>query len=362
MPATLIYDRARLARNVGDLRARLPFARLFYAVKACGEPPVLAALAETGIGFEAASLEEVGHLRRLGVAPERIVCGLPMKGPSLIEALGAAGASAFAFDCAEEFAALVDRAPETPRLLRLYVHDLDRDSARWGMNLEEIDALLGIPEAAARLDGLSFHLARNYRKGLLTKVLDRVEAVLDRLPQDRPRILNIGGGYRIDLPPHLARKYDLAAFYDALHARIAALTHRFDLALWAEPGRAVVETAGTFCTPVLQVRYRDAHTIDAALELNIGLRAGAHPTEIVAEDSAGRRDVLYTVAMHLAPNTAPVTCNFLDAICEHEVFYRLPLTRTVAPGELLLFSSLGAYTSCLSSQFHQRPFPEIELV
>lgn len=363
MSATVSYSRVKLLENVERLRDRLPFAKVHYAVKACGEESVLAVIKDAGLGFEAASAEEFELLLGLDVSPDRITCGLPMKGPLLIRKLYQAGCRHFVFDCAEEFEALCSEAPLSKKLLRIYVSDLDNDSARWGMERDGFESCRQtFAEFIDRIDGLTFHLARNYRLRTIEKVLDRVEVWLGLIENGSCRVLNIGGGYRDTLPRHLGLRHNLDAFYGFISQRIAVLKDRFRLAIWAEPGRSIVESAGFLQTSAMQVRFRKPDEIVVAVELNIGVRAGAHPTEITVV-SEGRREVIYDLALHLNLTYEPhVMCNFVDATCEYDVFYRLPLRRMIQPMETLEFSGLGAYTTCLSSRFHQRASPTVRVI
>ncbi len=361
MPARLIYDRATLRADVAALQARLPGIRLFYAAKACAEPLVLGELAAHGLGFEVASAEENKALLDIGVGAQDIICGLPMKGPDLIADMYAKGCRAFAFDCPEEHADLLCHAPSAVRLLRIAVQDLDSTSIGWGMSPDTLDAWVAESDGVlAQIDGVSFHLSRNYRPKLLERVLDRAGAVLDRLQGTTSPILNIGGGYRNTLPPHLALKFDLERFYRTVTERLGCLRARHSIRVWAEPGRALVERAGSLQTRVLQVRAA-AHEHVVALELNIGTKPGAHPSAISAVTVAGR-EPLYSLDAHLRGDTGEMpTVMFVDATCEFAPFYRLPLCRVPRVGELLEFQGLGAYTGCLSSRFHRRAFPNVTI-
>lgn len=357
MPARLIYNRATLRTDLALMRAHLPGTRIFYAAKACSERPILKELAALGLEFEVAGAEEMQSLLDIGVDPGRIICGLPMKGPALIKRMYGAGCRVFTFDCPEEFADLLRYAPDALSLLRIGVQDLDNGSIGWGMTPDGFEAWVSDQASVLKLiDGVSFHLSRNYRLGLIEKTLDRAEAVLDRLQCDAAPVLNIGGGYRTELPPHLALKFDLDRYYDQLSGRLAALRARRPVQIWAEPGRALVERAARLCTPVLQVQTK-AHESIVSVELNIGTKPGAHPAEIAALNESGREN-LYTLATHLEPGSqAFPTIVFVDATCEFFPFYQLPLRRIPRVGEMLEFTGLGAYTGCLSSRFHGRSFP-----
>ena len=87
-----VYDRAVLAARAAAVRAALPAgARLCYAVKANGDPGVLAALAGVVDGFEVASGGELA-LARAATVNGLVIFGGPAKTDTELAAAVAAGA------------------------------------------------------------------------------------------------------------------------------------------------------------------------------------------------------------------------------------------------------------------------------
>jgi len=354
MPSTILFRKSELIDNLERVRKRLHYAQLHYAVKANGEREVLEVLHLAGVGFEAASVEEFDRLSSIGVESERILCGLPVKGPSC---------RYFVFDHAAEFDDLRSKAPDAKKILRLYISDLDPESPGWGMDHGELRSCREkFPCFFEQIHGLTFHIARNYRTKTIAKVFDRIEDWLGEINRDSTLILNIGGGYRDQLPLHLALKHDQDKFYDALAQRIAGLRERFSLDVYCEPGRAIVEAAGYLQTEAMQVKTTEQDAIEVVLDLNIGRVPGAHPREISVILDDGRES-LYDLEFHINCSKEPhVMCSFVDATCEYGVFYKLPIRRAIQPTEQLEFAGLGAYTTCQSSNFHARTFPRVRVV
>ncbi len=80
-PATpcLVVDLDVVAENYARLRAALPLADIYYAVKANPAPQILALLNREGSCFDAASVYEVDSCLAAGAPPERISFGNTIK-------------------------------------------------------------------------------------------------------------------------------------------------------------------------------------------------------------------------------------------------------------------------------------------
>ena len=103
-PATpcLVLDVDRVEEKYCAMRAALPLARIYYAVKANPGAPILERLVKLGSSFDAASFEEVQACLTAGARPEAISYGNTIKKVSAIAAAHKAGVSMFAFDSIEE--------------------------------------------------------------------------------------------------------------------------------------------------------------------------------------------------------------------------------------------------------------------
>src|SRR3712207_2351758 len=75
----LVLDLDRVEENYRRLKAAMPLARIYYAVKANPATPVLDRLVGLGSCFDAASLEEVEACLDAGAAPESISYGNTVK-------------------------------------------------------------------------------------------------------------------------------------------------------------------------------------------------------------------------------------------------------------------------------------------
>ena len=73
----LVLDLDRVEENYRRLKAAMPLARIYYAVKANPAAPVLDRLVGLGSCFDAASFEEVAACLDAGAAPEQREHGVP---------------------------------------------------------------------------------------------------------------------------------------------------------------------------------------------------------------------------------------------------------------------------------------------
>ena len=99
-PATpcLVLDLDRVAENYAALRAALPAAAIYYAVKATPAAPILRLLAARGSCFDAASLPEIEACLEAGAPAAAISFGNTVKKPAAIAAAPAHGVPLYAID------------------------------------------------------------------------------------------------------------------------------------------------------------------------------------------------------------------------------------------------------------------------
>src|SRR3712207_932158 len=132
VPATpcLVLDLDRVEENYRRLKAAMPLARIYYAVKANPAAPVLDRLVGLGSCFDAASFEEVAACLEAGAAPESVSYGNTVKKESAIRAAFARGVRMFAFDSEAELRKLARSAPGS-RVYRSEEHTSELQSRQY---------------------------------------------------------------------------------------------------------------------------------------------------------------------------------------------------------------------------------------
>ena len=98
----LILSLEQIKANYRFLSERLPGVKLHYAVKSNPDRRLVAALAEIGSYFDAASDGEMLDLASMGIAPERIIYANTVKTAGGLAAAGRTGVSKFTFDSKSE--------------------------------------------------------------------------------------------------------------------------------------------------------------------------------------------------------------------------------------------------------------------
>ena len=100
--ALIVVDLDVVRSHYRALAAMMPWAGIFYAVKANPAPEIIAALAALGASFDLASEGEIERCRGLGVPADRCSFGNTIKRETDIAHAHAHGIDLFAFDSAAE--------------------------------------------------------------------------------------------------------------------------------------------------------------------------------------------------------------------------------------------------------------------
>ncbi len=343
----LVMDLDRVAENYRALRAALPAAKIYYAVKANPAAPILQLLAGMGSCFDAASIQEIDACITAGAAASAISFGNTVKKPSAIAAAHGYGVPLFAFDSTEELQKIAKHAPGAKVYCRIAVNNVGAEwplSKKFGTTLDRArELMLEAPTLGLIPHGLSFHVG-SQQTG--TAAYEMAIAQVAMLFTDLKaaglelKMLNLGGGYPIryqdDVP-------DTDCFGTAI---MQAMTEHFgnDLPdMLIEPGRAMVGNAGVVAAEAILVCRRIPEDERRWVYLDIGRYGGLAETEgeairyrITAGSGAAGPVVL-----------AGPSCDGVDVMYE-KTPYRLPLD--LAAGDRVLIHDTGAYVTSYASQ------------
>ncbi|MBU8538614.1 type III PLP-dependent enzyme [Falsiroseomonas tokyonensis] len=350
-PATpcLVLDVDRVAENYGRLKAALPLARVYYAVKANPAAPILDRLTVLGSSFDAASWEEIQACLEAGARPADISFGNTVKKESAIKAAFAAGVTMFAFDSEPELRKLARSAPGARVYCRILV---ENKGAEWPLSRK-----FGCEPAMARdlmvkaaewgLDpyGISFHVgSQQTQTGAYEAAIARVAMIFTDLKDAgiNLRMVNLGGGYPVR---YRAEVPEIDAFGDAI---MGAMTEHFGNALpemVIEPGRFMVGDAGVVSSEVVLVSRKSEDDPVRWVYLDIGRFGGLAETE--------GESIRYAFQTpHDGSEEGPVsiagpTCDSTDTLYEKSN-YRLPMA--LDAGDQVQLLSTGAYVTTYASQ------------
>ncbi len=348
----LVLDVARVRANARRFAAAMPSVRAHYAVKANPDRRVLLALAQQGVGFEIASVAELDLVRSIGVPAAEIFYSNPVRGADAIEYAVRRGVEWFVVDCVQELAKFARLKPDAKLYLRIEASNEGSDwplTGKFGAGPSDIDPII---EEAGRLGldvaGVTFHVGSQCRNPENWPAAIRsARLVFDRLAGAgmRPRLLNLGGGY----PVQLTAPTPAIEAIGALVTRELASFGR-DVRVIAEPGRFMVADAGCFVTHVIGTAVRngqrwmhwDAGIFGGLFETIDGLRYNLRTERHGA-------DVSWSVA-------GP-TCDSVDVCLRDQM-----LPEDVVAGDTVYVLNAGAYTTAYATQFNGFPLPQVIVI
>ena len=353
-----VYSRATIERHwhAFDKAAGDVPHLICYAVKANSNLAVLNLLARLGSGFDIVSGGELARVIAAGGDPAKVVfSGVAKTEAEMQEALRQE-ILCFNLESEPELERLNRVAGEMGKVARISVRvnpDIDAGTHPYiSTGLKEnkfgvpIERALLLYRRAAQLPnieivGIDCHIGSQLTElEPFLEAMDRLLALIDRLASEGIHVhhLDVGGGlgvnYSDENPPHPEQ------YAAALKAKLADR----DLQLIFEPGRAIVANAGVLLTRVEYLKEgEDRHfaIVDAAMnDLIRPSLYGAWMNIIPADRSLERPARRYDV---------------VGPVCETGGFLGKDRELGLAPGDLLVVRSAGAYGFAMSSNYNTRP-------
>ena len=353
-----VYSRATIERHwhAFDKAAGDVPHLICYAVKANSNLAVLNLLARLGSGFDIVSGGELARVIAAGGDPAKVVfSGVAKTEAEMQEALRQE-ILCFNLESEPELERLNRVAGEMGKVARISVRvnpDIDAGTHPYiSTGLKEnkfgvpIERALLLYRRAAQLPnieivGIDCHIGSQLTElEPFLEAMDRLLALIDRLASEGIHVhhLDVGGGlgvnYSDENPPHPEQ------YAAALKAKLADR----DLQLIFEPGRAIVANAGVLLTRVEYLKVgEDRHfaIVDAAMnDLIRPSLYGAWMNIIPADRSLERPARRYDV---------------VGPVCETGDFLGKDRELGLAPGDLLVVRSAGAYGFAMSSNYNTRP-------
>jgi len=343
----LVVDLDAVAENYRKLRAAVPQAGIYYAMKANPAPEVLSLLARMDSSFDTASVNEIDMVLAAGVGPERISYGNTIKKQADIAAAFGRGVRLYAFDSEAELGKLSAAAPGSKVFCRILTSGTGADwplSRKFGCDVAMARELLYAASRSGVVPhGVSFHVGSQQRDPAQWDIAIRQAAALFRALEAKGvqlTMLNIGGGfparYRRDLPA-------MQEYGKAIHDSLGRHFGNRIPDIIVEPGRQMVGDAGVIQTEVVLIARKSATDKRRWVFLDIGKFGGLAETmdeAIQYPIVTSRKGVRERVVI------AGPTCDSADVLYER-ADYRLPLDLEI--GDKLEIRSTGAYTTTYSA-------------
>src|SRR3569623_1844951 len=348
-PPCLVVDLSIVAGKYGDLRAALPAADIFYAVKANPAPEILGCLVARGSSFDTASAGEIRQVMAAGAKPAQISFGNTIKKPADIAFAHAQGVALFALDSEAELAKIAEHAPGARVFCRILV---EGKGALWPLN-----KMLGcVPEMAADLlvaaasqglkpVGVSFHVgSQQLDPAQWGAAIANAKWVFDRAAAQGVTLslIDLGGGFPATYGPGVPA---VAAYGAAIQLALKASFGAKQPEIIIEPGRYMVGDAGVLETEVVLVSQKSYEDDRRCVYLDVGRFGGLAEVE-----GEALRYRIRPVAESKAPE-APVvlagpTCASADILYD-KAGYTLP--SDLKSGDKLRLYSTVSYTTTYSA-------------
>lgn len=356
-----VYSKQQLIRNWQAFQQALPAPhRACYAVKANSNIAVLQLLAAQGAGFDVVSGGEIARVLHAGGRADSIVFSGVAKSHEEIRYALEAGILQFNVESLAELERINNVAGElgkqAPVSLRVNP-DVDAKTHPYiATGLEANKFGIPMPHAVAAFEraqqlpnlhviGVDCHIGSQLTElAPFLDAMDRMLALVDELAGLGIELshLDMGGGlgvaYSTDQPPAVA---------DYIQAMLAKLEAYPNLALYLEPGRAIVADAGLLVTRVEYVKpseHKDFIIVDAGMNdmLRPSLYQAFHRIENVQQQAA---------------DEGAKPCDVVGPVCETGDFLGQERHIKAQQGDILAVFHAGAYGFAMSSNYNTRVRP-----
>jgi ornithine decarboxylase len=325
-----------------------------FAVKANPAPPVLELVYASGIRhFDTASLSEIELVR--GMFPDaqcHFMAPVRLPGTAAI-AYSQHGVRDFVVDCDFELDKLLSET-RGGKGCRIFV----RLATPLGGAVLELSSKFGTtPEDAARLlkrvaesgaaPALTFHVGSQCLSPFSYAQAIEIARRAAALAEIDIAALDIGGGFPGPYPGHDVPPYHW--YFDTIREAIATLPNAGKLPFLCEPGRALIAEGVSLVTQVI-LRKNDTLYMNDGIygsfdELTLPGWTTDYHTRVFALDAKGH--ALSEPAPDSAFRVYGPTCDTLDVLPRP-----LMLPETIAPGDFIVFESIGAYSYAVRTNFN----------
>jgi len=353
-----VYDAASLTAAADRLLGMKNVSAILYSIKANPHRGILERFAEMGLGFDCVSAAELDHLfdtlPRLD--PARVLF-TPNFAPRVEYREALAHGVVVTLDNLHPLSAWPDEFEGRDLFLRIdpgvgrghhaHVRTAGAES-KFGIAVDQLDEVSEVVDRiGARVVGLHAHAGSGIH-GIdsWAEVAMTLANLTERFPD--VGVLDLGGGLSV---PERATQAGLdLRLVDESLARVRQA--RPDLALWLEPGRYLVATAGVLLARVTQLKSKRELTY-------VGVDTGMN--SLIRPALYGAWHEIVNLSRLGEPAT--MTATVVGPICE--TGDTLGRGRRIAPaqeGDVLLIASTGAYGRSMSSRYNLREPAEERLL
>ncbi|HRR39196.1 MAG TPA: type III PLP-dependent enzyme [Candidatus Paceibacterota bacterium] len=347
----LLINLNKVEEKYDELRHCMPFAKIYYAIKANPNNEVLKVLNSKGSCFDIATIYELDKILALGASPERISYGNTIKKEKDIAYAYKKGVRLFATDSESDLNKICRQAPGSKVFFRLLA---DGSGADWPLSRKfgaHPDMIFRLALKCKKMNlipyGLSFHVGSQQRDiGQWDDAIARCRYLFTSL-EDADislKMINLGGG----LPAKYLRPTPSIETYTKEITRFLKEDFGENLPeILIEPGRSIVGEAGVIVSEVIMISQKSTSDHYSWVYLDVGKFGGLIETmdeaikyPIFTDISQKKLEELIEVIL------AGPTCDSMDILYEK---FRYRLDKNIKEGDKVFIFSTGAYTASYSS-------------
>jgi len=344
----LVLSLKEIEKNYIRLKKEMPFAEIYYAVKANPHLDVLSLLDRKGANFDVATIYEFNDLLSIGVSPKKISFGNTIKKHEDIKYFYDKGVRLFATDSISDLKKIARNAPGSNVFFRLSVRGAGADwklSKKFGAHS---DMIIELAQEARKLKlipyGLSFHVGSQQRDvEQWDEALSECRYIFEELDKKgiHLQMINLGGG----LPSEYLVPTPSLSFYAI---KIASyLKNHFGKKMpriLIEPGRYMAGSAGILATEVVLISKKSESMPYEWMYIDAGIYQGL--------DECMGEAIRYPIKTDCRSNNK-IEFVICGPTCDsHDILYeknRYKLPSNLREGSRLYFINTGAYTFQVSS-------------
>jgi len=330
-----------------ELKANMPFAKIYYAIKANPANEIIKLLFELGSNFDVASIYELDQVLGLGVPVDRISFGNTIKKEKDIKYAFDKGIRLFVTDSSSDLEKISRQAKGSKVFFRLITEGSGADwplSKKFGAHPDKIYQLI---LQSKNLDlepyGLSFHVGSQQRDiGQWDESIAQCKYLFEAVKEQgiKLKMINMGGGFP---GKYKNPAYDLPVYTKEI---TRFLNEDFPEGLpeiIIEPGRSIVADAGIIVSEIVLISKTSYLSPYKWVYLDIGKFSGLIET---LDES-----IKYPIYIEKSGTVSEVilagpTCDSQDILYEH-FKYKFPVK--IKDGDKVYIFTTGAYTQAYSS-------------
>ncbi|MDD4661660.1 MAG: type III PLP-dependent enzyme [Candidatus Pacebacteria bacterium] len=357
----LLIDKKKIEKNYDELKKNLPYAKIYYAVKANPENEVIKTLDKKGSNFDVATVFEMDQLIKLGISTDRMSFGNTIKKEADIAYAYNQGIRLFATDSESDLNKIARQAPGSKVFFRLLC---DGSGADWPLSRKfgaYPDMIFRLALRAKKLNlipyGLSFHVGSQQRDiGQWDNAISQCKYLFDSLADADIdlKLINIGGGFPSD---YIQPTQDISVYAKEVTRFLKEDFGDKLPEIIIEPGRSLVADSGVLVSEIIMISSKSTTISCDWVYTDIGKFGGL----IETIDEAIKYPIL-SENLNIKDNTKEVilagpTCDSMDILYEN---YKYKLNKNIKEGDRLYFLTTGAYTASYSSVYFNG-FPPLKV-